>query len=213
MAILDMIGRLVRKRAGAAPGEKAEPVDGADVLKYLTGEKPEEAPKTPGAKASVRPGRDQGALAVLQRAEQAALRRTEVAAPPFAEGSSAAERPHASAPVPVREPRVLELRDRTPREIPVRSRDPRPLESRPERSLVPTSAAASPADGPLPLPEAVPVGAVPARRRTPAVPPAPAPLRRSADLAGQLGLGGPGALRRAVLAREVLGPPLALRED
>ncbi len=208
MAILDMVGRMVRKRAGGAQQPKGDPVDGADVLKYLTGEEPGEAPEMPGASVSVRPERDPGARAVLQRPG--------AAAPPVAERLRADEKPAAAAPpVPAGEPPAPEPRDRTPREIRIRSRDPRPLAPPPERSPVPTSSAMSPPAVPSSPPEADPVGAAPARLETRAVAPAPVPVRRrpTDGLAGQLGLGGSGALRRAVVAREVLGPPLALRED
>ena len=219
MAILDMIGRMLRKRAGEVPGANGGAVEGGEVLKHLMGERSE----APGTGTPVRPGRDPGALAVRRQAE--------AAAPPAGKGFPAAERPAASAmfpaterlptaapPVTARDSRVLELRDRAPREIEIRSRNPRPVDSRPERLPAPSAAGLPPSAGPAPLPgaaplpEPVPAGASRARREVPA-PTLPTPARRTVDLANQLGLGGAGALRRAVLAREVLGRPLALREE
>ena len=204
MAILDMIGRMLRKQAGELPVAKGDSVKGADVLKYLTGEEPE----PPGADSPARAARDRTGAPVPLR--------TEAAAGPVAEGRTAV------APVPFgggrapevrdRGPRETEVWDRGPREIELRSREPRPLVSRPSPAQAHSAPGEPPSADSVTPPRGVPASDAPGRRDVPPLPP-PTPLRRSVDLAGQLGLGGAGALRRAVLAREVLGPPLALREE
>lgn len=206
MAILDMIGRMLRKRAAVAPDEKAGPVDSTDVLKYLTGEDPGAEPGAPRTSVPARAGSDQPALAALQRGE--------AAAPPPARGLSAApglpvaERHPASAPpVPVREARVLELRDRSPREIQGPDRSPREIVLR-DRS--PRDVELRGGD-PRPVEHGRSAGAA----GTPELSPPPAPVRRtrSGGVGDRLGLGSASGLRRLVVAREVLGPPLALRKE
>jgi hypothetical protein len=84
------------------------------------------------------------------------------------------------------------LRDRSARPIEVRSRAPRTVEreSRPERSMLEIER--TPHQG---------VDSAPSRRG------------RTSDVADRLGLTNAEGLRRIVIAREVLGPPLALRDD
>ncbi len=112
-------------------------------------------------------------------------------------------------PVTQREPVIQHqpiIRDRAPEPLVVRSRDPQPVEQRPE------SAPAGPSDE-----FATPVPRLPAPRMpAPQIPvPQTRPRRRfrAARADDRLGLGTPGGLRTAVVAREVLGPPLALRSD
>ena len=189
MAILDFLGRLARKRAGVAQSEDGEALDGVDVLKALTGEDGRGSGRGEARAAAIpqaRVGRDQGAVpAVLQRAE--------AVAPP------AGRVPSAAPPVPIRESRVLELRDRAPREIQVRSREPRPMEERPSPTDLPPREVAAGAVSPNVQPKQHPP---PATRRS-----------RSTDVGKRLGLGSADDLRRLVVAREVLGPPLAMRDE
>ncbi len=220
MAILDLLGRMARKRAAAASGEEGDSLEGADVFKdyetrlailqqkALTGEEPKppglparsgqpedgavrrpdevrprEAARTRIPPAGGGPGRE--IPAVLQRAEPAA---------------SPGVLPATAPPATAREASVLELRDRAPREIEVRSRDPRPVRRQP---------AAAPADLPAP---AEPVVRASSRRLVTQPPPVPGHRPRSVDIGSRLGLGSNTDLRRVVLAREVLGPPLAMRD-
>ena len=216
MAILDLLGRMARKRAAAASGEEGDSLEGVDVFKVLTAEEPE--PPGPPARSGqpedgavrrpdeVRPreaararippaggGRGREIPAVLQRAEPAA---------------SPGVLPTAAPPAPAREARVLELRDRAPREIEVRSRDPRPVRRQP---VDPVAGISPAAPGDLPAP-AEPVVRASSRRLVPQPPPVPAHRPRSVDIGSRLGLGSNADLRRVVLAREVLGPPLAMRD-
>ena len=103
---------------------------------------------------------------------------------------------------PVRAARVVEYRDRAPREIKVRSREARPVEPRravPARRVdevrVPVVARRA-AEG------AAARGAGPEQPVIPGV-----------GVGHGLGLGSVSGLRRLVVAREVLGPPLALRDE
>ncbi len=98
-------------------------------------------------------------------------------------------------------------RDRTPRPVTLRSREARPIEPRPERR--------PPAVG-LPVPEPAAAareqvlpGAL-RQGRAPSVGSVGAPT--GAGRGGRLGLGSTQGLRGLVVAREVLGPPLALRD-
>ncbi len=211
MAILDMIGRFLRKRAGVAPapGEKAEPVEGTDVLKYLTGEDPGEAPKAPDTGAPTRSGREQSVLAALQQAKAGGA--------PLADGIQAVERLRASAPpVPAGESQALELRDRSPREIQGFDRSPREIELRdrsprevPSRDRSPRELEIRPGD-----PRPVEHGPAAGVTGTPELSLRPTPVRRtrSGGVGDRLGLGSASGLRRLVVAREVLRPPLALRK-
>ena len=93
-------------------------------------------------------------------------------------------------PVPPAEPtQVVPYRDRAPRQIEVRSREARPLPPRPRAERRP-----------------VPVVAGTARKEV-------AAEREGAVRGGGLALGSVSGLRRLVVAREVLGPPLALRDN
>ncbi len=95
-------------------------------------------------------------------------------------------------PVPPAEPtKVVPYRDRAPRQIEVRSREARPLPPRPR---------------PRAERRPVPVVAGTARKEV-------AAEREGAVRGGGLGLGSVSGLRRLVVAREVLGPPLALRDN
>ena len=190
MAILDFLGRLARKRAGAAQSEDGDALDGVDVLKALTGED-RRAPGPGEAREAAIP---QARVGGDQRVVPAVVQRAEAVAPP------AGRVPAAAPPVPIRESRVLELRDRAPREIQVRSREPRAMEERP-----------SPTD--LQPPGEVAVGPVSPRVQPKQHPPPATRRSRSTDVGKRLGLGSADDLRRLVVAREVLGPPLAMRDE
>ncbi len=107
--------------------------------------------------------------------------------------SEALAQPAPLAPPAPMEPAPPEppVRDRAARPIVVRSREPRPaVQDRPERTAArPAAAKAKP----------TPVGR---RRRTSAAP-----------LDDKLGIGTRRGLRRALVAREVLGSPVALRDE
>lgn len=92
-------------------------------------------------------------------------------------------------------------RSRAPRPAEVRSRAPRPVEVRSRESSVPIAEGRRD-DRAIRLPAPAPVGADYA----------PSPEGRAPD-ASQLGLDTVTGLRRLVVAREVLGPPVALREE
>lgn len=89
-------------------------------------------------------------------------------------------------------------RDRVPRPVPVRSRAPRPIEAHARRSRSAAGEAAESRRG---------------RVREPQVPDPRDRRRLSVPDADDLGLGTIAGLRRVVVAREVLGPPLALRDE
>ncbi len=109
--------------------------------------------------------------------------------------------PPPAAPVVVPEPLpraapVVQYRDRSARPVEVRSREARPREARDLVERAWTGERAAPADAPKP-------GGDGERRR--------AETRRGGE-GGVLDLGSVRGLRRLVVAREVLGPPLALRD-
>lgn len=228
MAILDLLGRTARKRAAAASGEEGDSLEGVDEFKdyetrpailqqkaltaeepkppgltarsgqpeYGAGRRPDEVRPREAARARIPPaggGRGREIPAVPRRAEPTA---------------SPGMLPAAAPPAPAREAPVPELRDRAPREIEVRSRDPRPVRRQPVAPVAGTSAAA-PADLPAP---AEPVVRASSRRLVTQPPPVPGHRPRSVDIGSRLGLGSNTDLRRVVLAREVLGPPLAMRD-
>ena len=213
MAILDMIGRMLRKQAGELPEAKGDTVKGADVLKYLTGEEPE----PPGADSPARAGRDRTGAPVHLRTEAAGVADTRTAVAPVPAGGPRLPEMRDRAPREIevrnRSPREIELRSRDPRGMEVRSREPRPLVSRPSPAQAHSAPGEPPSADSVPPPGGVPARDAPVGRDARPLPPPPTLARRSVNLADQLGLDGAGALRRAVLAREVLGSPLALREE
>ena len=192
--IMDLVGRMAKKRQGLIPPGPDAPADGLGdfaesvvVDRRLSGT---QARAVPAERIGVPPaGSETGGVPAILPARTWTDPAERVPAP--------VDRP------PVREARVLELRDRAPRPREVRSRDPR-------------SAGPPPAAKPIPLPEAP---------REPSAPPREAPPQSPArgwdriqatpmaDLGDRLDLASPAALRRAVLAREVLGPPVALRDE
>ncbi len=182
MAILDLLGRMARKRAGVLPDEKAPGVESTDVLKYLTGEDPGEAPQAPRTSVPARAGL-----------------------------------PASAPPVPAREARVLELRDRSPREMQVPDRSPREIELRDRSPREVELRDRSPREAELLGGDSRPVehersaGVAGTPDRSP--PPAPVRRERSGGVGDRLGLGSASGLRRLVVAREVLGSPLALRKE
>ena len=164
--IMDILGKLARKRAGPrAPG--ADPsVQGWEELEWL-----------PGAHDAV--------------PEPAAPQAEHPAPELFPAAQTEME------PAGLRADRIVEYRDRTSRPVEGRSRDRRSLgRGRPGQTSGTGERESSPA----------------AKRPVPATP--EATLRTGAGTVGdRLGLRTIGTLRQAVVAREVLGPPLALRED
>ncbi|MDE2782970.1 MAG: hypothetical protein OXK77_08440 [Gemmatimonadota bacterium] len=198
--IMDMLGRMARKRAADQQGEPGPPGEEWDMLKALA-----EGREPPGPAAG----------------EVQPARRERQVAGGFELWSETPARPRARDPVelkPVVEPAAPEpvIRDRAARPIVVRSREPRPVEQRPEWAdpQEELDVATPPLPTPLP-PERKP----PTPTRRPASSP-PAPRRwtrpRPAGTAGPedaLGLGTIGGLRKALVAREVLGPPIALRGE
>ncbi|MXX55413.1 MAG: hypothetical protein F4205_10665 [Gemmatimonadetes bacterium] len=204
--IMDMLGRMARKRAADQQGPPGEEWD---MLKALA-----EGREPPGPAAEeLRPAR---------RGQQVAggfELWSETPAGPGArdlvELKSVVE---PSAPEPVIEPAAPEpvIRDRAARPIVVRSREPRPVEQRPEWADPQEELDVHTRPLPAPLP---PERKLPTPTRRPASsPPAPRrwPRPRPAGTAGPedaLGLGTIGGLRKALVAREVLGPPIALRGE
>ena len=209
--IMDFLGRMARKRRGVVPPGEDGAAEGADLLEALTGEEPEPVVRRQpvasgeqlyragpglGPPPGGRPVRVAPAREVVE---------TFVApiAKPVPEPPDVVEVPPPRSTFDEEETRIpgartLELRDRAPREIEVRSREPRPQEPRAvleERA----EAVSQPA---LPLPAVS--GRVGGRVQGAAP--------GAGNVGGRLGLGGTAALRRAVLMREVLGPPLALRD-
>ena len=201
--IMDLVGRMAKKRREMiAPGQDAPAgglgnlVQSAMVDERLPGS---QARAVPAERIGLpAPGSDTGEVPAIL---------------PARTWTDPAER--VPVPVdrhPVREARVLELRDRAPRALEVRSRDPRASGREPAAKPLPLPEAPREPSAPLPLPEAP---------REPSAPLPQSPERGwarvratpMADLGDRLDLGSPGALRRAVLAREVLGPPLALRDE
>lgn len=139
---------------------------------------------------------------------------TQASRPVEFSGTSSPSDPHSlatpGAPVETSGPAWVPTpeRSRAPRPAEVRSRAPRPMEvrSRESRQSAARTVSSSTADGQsdrsVRLPAAMPAGADYA----------PSPEGRAPDVS-QLGLDTVTGLRRLVVAREVLGPPVALRED
>lgn len=212
--VMDFLGRMARKRQGLLPPDQDGEVDGADLLGVLTGEEQEPF----GPRERIPPGQRPGVadrpppLARPPAAERldrlaAAREAAESFMAPIAKPppERVADGPLAGAEAPVRETWALELRDRTPREIEVRSREPRSTERRPLPVEEPRIERVRQRAAPLPAVPAAPPPEAAVR---------PADIRRARGGVGdRLGLGSATALRRAVLVREVLGPPLALRDE
>ncbi len=208
--IMDIIGRMARKRAGE---EQVPPGEEWDMLNALTGQAeelqrrhregpgPAEAPRLgevppPGEAAS--PGEEPPFREVPPRVGVPVARQEQRIggfevwsespprpAPPEVLGLEPTVEPVAEEPV---------FRDRTPRppvarEPVFRERSPRPLVIRS-------------GDGRL-------VDEVRSRPAHPSLPPRRKPATRPDD---RFGLRTVGGLRNAIVAREVLGPPLALRD-
>jgi len=207
--IMDMLGRMARKRAADQQGPPGSPGEEWDMLKALA-----EGREPPGPAAE----------------EPQPVRRGQQVAGGFELWSETPARPGArdpvelksvvepSVPEPVVEPSAPEpvIRDRAARPIVVRSREPRPVEQRPEWADAREEPGVATRPLPVPLP---PERKLPTPTRRPVSSP-PAPRRwtrpRPAGTAGPedaLGLGTIGGLRKALVAREVLGPPIALRGE
>ena len=223
---MDFMGRMARKRQGLLPPDQDEGVEGADMLDVLMGE--ERQPFVPRERVARGEGAAEGERSPSGERPGDADRRPPPGLPSpterldrLAAAREAAEswmapivkppaQPVADVPVPsgqppVRETRALELRDRAPREIEVRSREPRSTERRP-----------LPVEEPRIEAVRLPAAPTPAASVSPSTEAAgrPTQIRPAQGSVGdRLGLGSATALRRAVLVREVLGPPLALRDE
>lgn len=217
--IMDIVGRMARKRAAEQqPQEPPEqPAEGWNILQALA-----DADELPDKllREALPPARTRSEAGQEQDPEEVAVPRRESSASrmdPFSGRVRLAHEPVLPEPIVservVRDPVVptvptatpatarvdpgswdLPMRDRSARPIEVRSRDPRAFDR-----------------------DARTPGREPEERRTPHPPDvdyAPVSRRsRSSDLGARLGLTDARALRRVVVAREVLGPPLALRDD
>ena len=181
-AVMEILGRLARKGAGTGAPRVPGP-DGADPLMQQL----EELEWVPGA----HDGDDEKPV---PHRERAPVERPAAAAAVAAAPAVAPERVRDRRPLPP-EP-VMVLRDRAPRPVPVRSREPRPADAR--------LADARPTEPRRVRPR--PAEPHPAERE------APASGGGAVGAGGRLGLGTVGGLRRLVVAREVLGPPIALRD-
>lgn len=225
--VMDFLGRMARKRQGLMLPDQDEGVEGADMLDVLTGE--EREPFVSRGRLAPGEGAAGGERSPSGQRPGAADRRPPLGLPSpserldrLAAAREAAEsfvapmvkpppEPVADVPVPLgqqphREARALELRDRAPREIEVRSREPRSTERRPLPVEEPRIQAVRQSAAPTPPAAVSPSSSAAARR--------PAEIRPAQGSVGdRLGLGSATALRRAVLVREVLGPPLALRDE
>ncbi|MDE2806693.1 MAG: hypothetical protein OXN18_16245 [Gemmatimonadota bacterium] len=198
-AIMEILGRLARRGAGTG----APRVPGADTadpsmprledLEWLPGvHEAEDEPRTAREPVAMEePAPVRGPTRVLEP-----MRVPEPAPLP------APPRPTSPAVPPDG------YRDRAPRPVVVRSREPRPIEPR-RRARKP------PAVDPR-VAELAAAGTEELRRRVQEPARAPSAVRvGAAPAAGpgdRLGLGSKEGLRRLVVAREVLGPPLALRD-
>lgn len=211
--IMDILGRMARKRAGEQQLEQP-PEEGWNVLQALADadELPDKLRRDalPPSRTGSEGQREPAARVDAPDPAVSAPRFDPVAWPePVEPEWTVAERsaPEPVAPEPARivpaavpaavrlepEPWEPPIRDRAARPVEVRSRAPRALDRE-----SPIAGQATETEGrrhPL-------ADAATRSRRT-----------HSSDVADRLGLADARALRRIVVAREVLGPPLALRED
>lgn len=193
--IMDMLGRMAKKRAAERQGPPGEEWD---VLEALADGREPPGP-TAGEALPARREQVAGGFALWSET------------PPGPGARDSVERE------PVVEPAALEpvIRDRAARPIVVRSREPRPVERRRERAG--TEGGLVVRAGQLPARRSPEPELAPPPRRAASPPPAPPrstrPRRRAAGPEDRLGLGTIGGLRKALVAREVLGPPVALRGE
>ena len=182
--IMDILGRMARKRAGEEQPQES-PDEGWNVLQALT-----EAEELPDKllREALPPAVQEPVPSRPMAAERTVP--DPVAIDPVAIAPT--DRPVAARVEP--QPWDLPVRDRAARPIEVRSRAP--------RSFDPVSRIASGEPGIEKSPHSLAADVSSVSRRS-----------RSTDLGDRLGLTDAQALRRVVVAREVLGPPLALRDD
>lgn len=189
-AIMEILGRLARRSAGTGAPRVQGP-DGADPLMQQL----EELEWVPGTHDeeddTPAPRRERPAAAAAPERVREPER---LPLPPELPPAAVPREPR-PAPVPRQPPpapeRVVVFRDRAPRPVPIRSREARRVEVRPV------------APRPVALP---PVKPRPVERE------ASASVGGPGGAGGRLGLGTVNGLRRLVVAREVLGPPIALRD-
>ena len=211
--IMDVLGRMARKRAAEQQQSQVPPEEGWNVLEALA-DADEPANKLPGEELP--PARTRWLADETPDVEPAARVDAPRPAPPPADPGAWPDPARASertapepavrepfgvvpavAPAALREdpvPWETSRREPTPRPIEVRSRAPRTFD--PERRLAPPE----PETERRPHPPGGDVGTVSRRSRV-------------TGLGGRMGLTDVRALRNIVVAREVLGPPLALRND
>lgn len=198
LTILDAIGKRAKKRAQQQmpPGqeEEARPEFGAESAGPLAQAPPKPAAARTSALDILVPPEIRKEFEDLIRgdAPEAEPGRRPPAKPLPAPGTDSAARESARLEGPV--PRPVEARSREPRSTEPRHSTRDPTQRPDSRRLVPDLAPDSDASG-------ASVGDA-LRRPTP-----------SSDAGGRFGLGTLGGLRDAVVAREVLGPPVALRDD
>ncbi len=215
--IMDILGRMARKRAGEQQLEQP-PEEGWNVLQALADadELPDkllrDALPPGGTQSETREEPDRKPVARIDAPDPAVsvprfdpVSWPEPVEPEWTVPERSAPEPVAPEPariVPAAVPAAVRS-EPEPWEPPIRDRAARPVEvrSRAPRALDRESPIAGPATGTEgrrhPLADAATLS-----RRT-----------RSSDVADGLGLSDARALRRIVVAREVLGPPLALRDD
>lgn len=194
-AIMEILGRLARRGAGTGAPRVQGP-DGADPLmqqleelEWVPGSHDDEDDRPAPRRERTAPERPAAAIAPEPAREPEPLSR-ELPPVPLPRQQRPAPVPRQQRPPPPPEP-VVVLRDRAPRPVPVRSREPRPVEVRPAgvRRVEPSL-----------------VKPHPVERE------AAARAGGAGGAGGRLGLGTVDGLRRLVVAREVLGPPIALRD-
>jgi hypothetical protein len=217
VALMEILGKLARKRAAkeAEDGSRPARVDPfasvMEELEWLPMDEDQAAKPTPGvaaliAERPVPPAEVEPPVwppppPEVEPPVWPAPRTVEPAPPPRPAVSPRRPAVEPASP-PHRAGRVVEYRDRTPRAIEVRSREARPVE---RRRAVPSRRV-----------EEVPVPVVARRAAKAVASKGDGPKQRVVPDAGRsegLGLRSVSGLRRLVVAREVLGPPLALRDE
>ena len=202
--IMDMLGRMAKKRAIEQQGQGLpghDPDQDQDLLTALS----EARGPARGVEGEARPVRREQVMGGFELWSPAP------SAPEEADAFDRRPRPDPVEPERVGEPPMVEpvIRDRAARPIIVRSREPRSVTPRPERAAADDDLAIRARQLPEDRPPDRPL---PRRPRHP--PPATGSRRtRDAEAGDRLGLRTPGGLRAAIVAREIIGPPRALRGD
>ena len=201
MAIMEILGRLAKKGVGTgvpgeAPAGSVDPLlQGLEELEWLPGmedqvSEPARRVAEPSVAERAIAERAVAERAVAQPVAEPAGARLFGVEPAGAQPFAPAREIERRLPPPQAE-QVIRYRERAPRVVEVRSREARSIKPRP----------ATPA-------RRVEEAALAASRR--AAPDGPGKPRARGER--ELGLSSVAGLRRLVVAREVLGPPLAMRE-